>query len=111
MTALIYRLANTYMADQTLGETRVRASFNPTANENVDSIKTQSAALIDLCENLKTSLATEGEEVPKETVRLLALAQTSFEEAAMWAVKAATASAPAASNDSSESSESGSADK
>lgn len=67
---------------QTLGEQRVRASFNPSADSAVDQIKQKTAELIDLCEGLK---AKDG--------RLAALAQTAYEEAAMWAVKAATAGA------------------
>ena len=63
----------------TLGETRVRKSFNPSANEEVEYIKQITALLIDFCETLKA-----------KDPRLAALAQTAFEEAAMWAVKAAT---------------------
>ena len=70
------------MPKQTTGEERVRVSFNPSGNERVDEIKRVAAELIDLCEEMK------GKEP-----RLAALAQTAFEEGAMWAVKAATASA------------------
>lgn len=63
-----------------VGEDRVRVKFNPSDNSLVSQIKQKSAELIDLCEQLK---AKDG--------RLAALAQTSYEEAAMWAVKAATA--------------------
>jgi len=69
-----------------LGEDRVRTKFNPSADTMVDRIKNQSAELIDLCEELKTT--------PGEQTRLAALAQTAYEEAAMWAVKAATTNAP-----------------
>lgn len=62
-----------------VGEDRVRTKFNPSANGVVDQIKQKSAELIDLCETLKTKDA-----------RLAALAQTHYEDAAMWAVKAAT---------------------
>lgn len=62
-----------------VGEDRVRTKFNPSADSIVDQIKQKSAELIDICEQLK---AKDG--------RLAALAQTSYEEAAMWAVKAAT---------------------
>jgi len=65
---------------QTVGETRVRVSFNVSASDVVAQIKQKSAELIDLCETMK---AKDG--------RLASLAQTSYEEAAMWAVKAATA--------------------
>lgn len=69
------------MADQkTIGEERVRISFNPANNSTVDLIKQKTAELINLCEELK---GKDG--------RLASLAQTSYEEAAMWAVKAATA--------------------
>lgn len=63
-----------------VGEDRVRTKFNPSADSIVDQIKQKSAELIDLCEQLK---AKDG--------RLASLAQTTYEEAAMWAVKAATA--------------------
>lgn len=62
-----------------LGAQRVRANFNPGQNDLVTKIKRYTADLIDLCEELKQK---EG--------RLAALAQTAYEEAAMWAVKAAT---------------------
>lgn len=64
----------------TLGEERVRKAFNPSTNSAVDTIKQNTADLIDLCEGLK-----------EKDPRLAALAQTAYEEAAMWAVKAATA--------------------
>ena len=67
----------------TLGESRVRLSFNPSANAQVEDIKRRAADCIDWCENLKNG--------GPEVVRLLALAQTHFEDAAMWAVKAVTA--------------------
>jgi hypothetical protein len=63
----------------TVGEQRVRVSFNPSNNEKVDEIKARTADLIDLCEMLKAI-----------DPRLAALAQTHYEDAAMWAVKAAT---------------------
>ncbi len=63
----------------TKGEHRVRVKFNPDANGTVDQIKQKTAELIDLCDLLTTD------------PRLVALAQTAYEEAAMWAVKAATA--------------------
>lgn len=68
------------MADKTLGEARVRTDFNVTGSSIVDDIKQKSAELINLCETLK-----------EKDGRLASLAQTSYEEAAMWAVKAATA--------------------
>lgn len=64
----------------TLGENRVRTTFNPSQNDVVSQIKQKSAELINLCETLK-----------EKDGRLASLAQTTYEEAAMWAVKAATA--------------------
>lgn len=64
----------------TIGEDRVRTKFNPSANGLVDQIKQKSAELIDLCETLKA-----------KDPRCAALAQTHYEDASMWAVKAATA--------------------
>jgi hypothetical protein len=65
-----------------LGEDRVRIKFNPEDNTLVHQIKQKSAELIDLCE----------EKLKSKDPRLAALAQTHYEDAAMWAVKAATAS-------------------
>ena len=64
----------------TIGEMRVRTSFNVSDVTTVDLIKQKSAELIDLCEGLKA-----------KDPRLAAIAQTTFEDAAMWAVKLATA--------------------
>ncbi len=65
---------------QSLGEKRIRTRFNPSQSDDVAQIKQKTAELINLCENFKTKDA-----------RLASLAQTAYEEAAMWAVKAATA--------------------
>jgi hypothetical protein len=70
------------MHDGSLGAHRVRESFNPSKDSMVDKIKRQSADLIDLCEQMKTK--------DSELNRLCSLAQTHYEDAAMWAVKAAT---------------------
>lgn len=64
----------------TIGEDRVRIKFNPGGDNLVDKINQKSAELIDLCEELKG-----------KDPRLASLAQTAYEDAAMWAVKAATA--------------------
>ena len=64
---------------QTLGQQRVRTTFNPSNDNIVDTIKYKTAELIDLCESMKDRDA-----------RLAALAQTHYEDAAMWAVKCAT---------------------
>lgn len=62
-----------------IGAQRVRESFNPSKDNLVDKLKRYTADLIDLCEDLKHT-----------EPRLAALAQTAYEEACMWAVKAAT---------------------
>lgn len=67
------------MSVGSLGAMRVREDFNPGQNDMVTKLKRYTADLIDLCEELKTL-----------DPRLAALAQTTYEEAAMWAVKAAT---------------------
>lgn len=73
------------MGDEpTLGMQRVRADFNPSGNEQVDQIKIKTAELIDLVNNLLSPPN------PSEAGRLKSLAMTAYEEAAMWAVKAAT---------------------
>jgi hypothetical protein len=66
--------------EKTIGEQRVRTEFNPAQSDTVSQIKQKTAELINLCEELKAKDA-----------RLSSLAQTAYEEAAMWAVKAATA--------------------
>ena len=68
------------MSEKTIGEQRVRTDFNVSGSTVVDAIKEKSAELINLCETLKS-----------QDGRLASLAQTAYEEAAMWAVKAATA--------------------
>ena len=67
------------MQSRTVGEIRVRTQFNPNNNSVVDEIKQKTAELINLCETLKS---LDG--------RLASMAQTDYEAAAMWAVKAAT---------------------
>lgn len=69
------------MTELSLGEQRVRIDFNTTNNSDVDTIKRKTADLINHCEFLK-QLGKDG--------RLASLAQTAYEEAAMWAVKCAT---------------------
>ena len=79
-----------------IGAQRVRESFNPSGDSMVDKIKRYTADLIDLCEELKRDPSVRqvgsGTEMllGGEQQRLVALAQTAYEEAAMWAVKAAT---------------------
>lgn len=66
--------------EKTLGEKRVRTDFNVSGDSLIDLIKQKTAELINIVEGLKDKDA-----------RLASIAQTSYEEAAMWAVKAATA--------------------
>jgi hypothetical protein len=66
----------------TIGEDRVRVTFNPGSSNLVDEIKQRTAELIDLCDKQ----GGDG-----ETKRLWSLAMTHYEDAAMWAVKGATA--------------------
>jgi hypothetical protein len=67
-----------------LGASRVREDFNPSKNDLVTKIKRYSADLIDLCHD------EQDKGVESEEARLWALAMTHYEDAAMWAVKAAT---------------------
>jgi len=69
---------------KTLGEARVRTDFNVSGSSVVDEIKQKSAELINLVNSLPVETG------PSEKSRLIALASTTYEEAAMWAVKAAT---------------------
>lgn len=64
---------------KSIGEQRVRTSFNPSSSDTVDQIKNYTAELINLCDKLK-----------EKDGRLASLAMTTYEEAAMWAVKLAT---------------------
>ncbi len=68
----------------TLGEQRVRYKFNPSGSGVVYDLKERAADFITLCSR-KLEDATDGEEK-----RLWNLAMTHAEDAAMWAVKAAT---------------------
>jgi hypothetical protein len=70
-----------------LGEYRVGIDFNPSGDKSVNEIKKAAAAFIDLCEDHRGAGAYE---VDGEVGRLLSLAQTHMEDAAMWAVKAVT---------------------
>lgn len=72
----------------TTGEYRVGITFNPGGNEMVNRIKQAAADLIDLVESIpkpENDVATTN-----EIGRLKSLAMTHIEDAAMWAVKAAT---------------------
>lgn len=67
----------------TPGEYKVGIDFNPSADDTVGHIKRAAADLIDLIGSIDVVEAPE-------RIRLKALAATAVEEAAMWAVKAAT---------------------
>lgn len=69
----------------TLGEDRVRIEFNPSANDRVTELKRMIAEFIDACH-----VGMDQTDDP-EIGRLWSLAMTTAEDAAMWAVKAATA--------------------
>jgi hypothetical protein len=76
----------------TIGEFRVRHKFNPSNNTTVHQIKEKTANLINMAEGIKLDALSEMTGSNRqETARLAALAQTAYEEAAMWLVKAATA--------------------
>lgn len=68
------------MSEKSFGERIVRTEFNPANNGTVDQIKQKTAELINLCDELK-----------EKDGRLASIAITTYEQAAMWAVKAATA--------------------
>jgi hypothetical protein len=73
---------------ESLGEFRVGKSFNPSSLKLVDDIKQKAAELIDLI-NLIPKPEND-EFLTSEIGRLKSLAMTHTEDAAMWAVKAAT---------------------
>lgn len=77
--------------EQSLGEFRVGIGFNPSGDDLVSKIKRQAADLIDLIDQIPAVNATDlPDHIRSERLRLRALAMTRVEEAAMWAVKAAT---------------------
>lgn len=68
----------------TFGEKAVGLTFNPSGNDAVNTIKQQSAALIDTLNNLRS--ANDNPEVK----RMASVAITEVQTAQMWGVKAAT---------------------
>ena len=70
----------------TKGEYRVGIRFNPDGHSQVDGIKQITAGLIDEMEQLKMDNVLDHQ----ESSRCAAIAQTKYEEACMWAVKAIT---------------------
>mgnify|MGYP003418506558 CR=1 FL=1 len=75
--------------EKTLGEKRVRTSFNPGDLDYIDQIKNEAAKLIDII-NQAAANPKWDDETTKEWLRFKALSMTAFEEGAMWGVKAAT---------------------
>lgn len=76
---------------QSKGNYRVGVSFNPSGDPLVNKIKAKAAELIDLIDQIPSDRESlRG----NEAGRLKALAQTDFENGAMWAVKAATKPEP-----------------
>jgi hypothetical protein len=73
---------------ESLGEFRVGKSFNPSSLPLVDEIKQKAADLIDLISLIPKP--ENDEFLTSEIGRLKSLAMTHIEDAAMWAVKAAT---------------------
>lgn len=73
----------------TLGEFRIRTSFNPSSEDIVQKIKDKTASLINIVAEVKYEDEKDTQKAG-ERARLVALALTAYEEAAMWGVKAAT---------------------
>jgi hypothetical protein len=71
----------------TKGEYRVGISYAPLDDDLFGQIKRAAADLIDLIETID---AHNGGNPNTEVMRLKSLAQTQAEDAAMWALKAAT---------------------
>jgi hypothetical protein len=78
------------MVTGSLGASRVRESFNPSGDSLIDKIKRHTADLIDLCNDQMLKDTCKDTTGTSEIIRLYSLAMTHYEDAAMWAVKAAT---------------------
>lgn len=73
------------------GEFRVGSTFNPSQKTAADELKVVAADFINRVERIEPDAAhAMNPFLAAEVARLKALAQTAAEEAAMWAVKAAT---------------------
>jgi hypothetical protein len=72
-----------------LGALRVREDFNPSKDDLVTKIKRYTADLIDICNDGINKIDSAAINSNEEN-RLWSLAMTHYEDAAMWAVKAAT---------------------
>lgn len=73
--------------EKTLGQIRVRTDFNVTKADNISLVKQQTANLIDMLEDLRKDNRAM---IDQEKQRLISIAQSKYEEAAMFAVKALT---------------------
>lgn len=74
---------------KTIGEQRVRIDFNVSGSGAIDQFKSKTADLINDLEDMKNQPISENTN-SAEYLRLIALAQTAYEEACMWVVKAIT---------------------
>lgn len=74
---------------KTIGEQRVRIDFNVSGSGAIDQFKSKTADLINDLEDMKVKQSIQNEH-NAEYHRLISLAQTAYEEACMWAVKAIT---------------------
>ena len=75
--------------EKTLGEKRVRVSFNVSGDDYIDEVKKAGAKLIDMIND--STLTKELNDVDfVEWKRLKDLSLTAIEEGTSWAVKAAT---------------------
>jgi small-conductance mechanosensitive channel len=67
----------------TLGEKRIRTTFNVSGDSEIDKVKQTFAKMIDALEELK-------KDAPPEKIRIAALTQTELETACMYYVKVLT---------------------
>lgn len=77
------------MSELTIGEKRVRTEFNPSGVGNVNAIKQKTAEIINILEEFKKD-ERNNDFMDSELIRIISIAQTNYEDAAMWAVKAVT---------------------
>lgn len=73
--------------EKTLGQIRVRTESDVTKADDISLIKQQTASLIDVLEDLRKDNRAM---IDQEKQRLISIAQSKYEEAAMFAVKALT---------------------
>jgi len=78
------------MDPNSIGAQRVRLGFNPSTDSVVDVIKSTTAPVVDVIKSMTADLIDLCETLKAKDARLASLAQTAYEEACMWAVKAET---------------------